>query len=118
GENFRLVIQSLNRYGNTIYIDDVSYSWVSGSGIESNASNIEVSAYPNPFSENLFIDLPDDSGYSFEIFNAFGEKFGFGVFDNAHSDMTQHFANLASGVYFIKVYGNNGCKTLKVVKER
>ena len=116
GKNFRLIIQSENRYGNTIYIDDLSYSQKASSGVRE--ENISLSAYPNPFHDNLMLDVDDLTGeFSVEIYDMMGRMVYNGIFYDNHISLSNAFEKEVDGVYFLKVYSNGSCKTVKVVKE-
>jgi len=36
----------------------------------------------------------------------------------SHIDLGYAFENELDGIYFLKIFNGNGCKTIKVVKER
>ncbi len=116
GRNFRLIIQSENRFGNTIYIDDLSYSQKASSGVRE--ENVSLSAYPNPFHDNLMLDVDDlDGEFLVEIFDMMGRMVYNGNFNESHVSLGNAFENGADGVYFLKVYSDGACRTIKVVKE-
>ena len=117
GKNFRLIIQSENRFGNTIYIDDLSYSQNQPSAVRS--ESVSLSAYPNPFYDNLMLDVDDiDGEYSVEIYDMMGKMIYNGSFSENHVSLGNAFEKEVDGVYFLKVYGDGVCRTVKVVKER
>jgi uncharacterized protein YeeX (DUF496 family) len=117
GNNFRLVIMSENRFGNTIYIDDVTYSQNVSANVK--AESINMSAYPNPFYDNLMLDVEDMNGkYTVEAYDMMGRMLFSERFAERHIDFGNAFANEVDGVYFLKVYSGEGCRTIKVVKER
>lgn len=117
GENFRLVIQSNNNFGNTIYIDDLSFSQVVTSVNES--KNMNMSVYPNPFHDNMYIDIDAiDDPCGLEVYDIMGRLVYSGELTESHVNVGQALESNDSGVYFIKVYGKNACETIKVVKEK
>ncbi|MBO7572596.1 MAG: T9SS type A sorting domain-containing protein [Bacteroidales bacterium] len=116
GENFRLIIESVNAFGNTIYIDDVSYSQ-EPSAVEQ-VSNIVMSAYPNPFCDNLMIDVDVNGEFSVEIFDVMGRMVFADKFSEQHVDLSHAIEKEVDGVYFLKVLSETGCRTIKVVKEK
>lgn len=115
GENFRLIIQSNNKYGNTIYIDDLSYSYKTTAVEDAMEQNMSV--YPNPFQNDLFVDLPGDGEHEVDIFDIMGRNLYSGYEYGSHVNLGSVFGNMPDGVYFLKVFGESGCKTVKVVKE-
>ena len=116
GKNFRLIIQSENRFGNTIYIDDLSYSQSQPSAVRS--ESVSLSAYPNPFHDNLMLDVDDiDGEYSVEIYDMMGRMVYNGNFSENHVSLGNAFEKEVDGVYFLKVYSDGACRTIKVVKE-
>jgi uncharacterized repeat protein (TIGR01451 family) len=82
-------------------------------GIDEVAKNFEASAYPNPFKNELTLDLESDN-YTIEIMNAIGQTV-FSSKNNTGKTLVQtgHFEK---GVYFVRMKNNNLIKTIKVVK--
>ena len=115
GNNFRLIIQSENRFGNTIYIDNLTF-WQEDPA-EVKTESIVTSVYPNPFHENLMIDVDGFGEYSVEIFDIMGRLVYSNNFNDSHVDLSSAFVNEGDGVYFLKIYSGNACKTIKVVRE-
>ena len=117
GNNFRLVIQSENKYGNTIYIDDVKYWQNEVSAVS--AETVNMSVYPNPFYDNLMLDVDDiDGEYTVEVYDMMGRMLFSEMYAESHIGLGNVFENEVDGVYFLKVYNGDGCRTIKVVKER
>lgn len=117
GNNFRLVIESLSTFGNTIYIDDLSYSQKS-SDIQ-DVKKINLSVYPNPFNEKLFVDIADFAGDCYiEVYDIMGKMLYSGNHAESQINIGPSFENATDGVYFLKVYSAGACETVKVVKEK
>ena len=117
GNNFRLVIQSENKYGNTIYIDDLKYWQNEVSAVS--AETVNMSVYPNPFYDNLMLDVDDiDGEYTVELYDMMGRMLFSERYAESHIGLGNVFENEVDGVYFLKVYNGDGCRTIKVVKER
>ena len=117
GKNFRLIIQSENRFGNTIYIDDLKY-WQNEPS-EVHTENVGMSVYPNPFYDNLMLDVEGmDGDFTVEAYDMMGRMLFSESFSEQHVELGNAFATEVDGVYFLKVYNGNGCKTVKIVKER
>ncbi len=75
---------------------------------------LEIKAYPNPVSDELFIQLPDNSGapIAYEIYNQLGRLMKIGhLLDNKIN-----VGNLTPGVYFLKINVDGQVGHLKLVK--
>lgn len=90
-------------------------------GIGKRKTAEEISLYPNPVSEELFIrsDFPDEKLLSVEIYDGMGRKISVvtnvsGTGDEISADVH----SLASGIYVVKIAdGKNNPVTKKFVKE-
>ncbi len=74
--------------------------------------------YPNPTSGDFMLELlkdPQDAGVSIEIFGTFGEKILFCEL-NGTSPKLISLADLAAGVYFIRLISGRGIETAKIIK--
>ncbi len=117
GNNFRLIIQSENRFGNTIYIDDLKYWQNEPTSVTTEIVN--MSAYPNPFYDNLMLDVDGMEGeFTVEAYDIMGRMLFSESFSDQHIELGNAFANEVNGVYFLKIYDGSVCKTMKIVKER
>ncbi|MFL5753683.1 MAG: T9SS type A sorting domain-containing protein, partial [Bacteroidia bacterium] len=85
-------------------------------GIQS-LQSIAARIYPNPFANQLTIELPSDrtSGYLLEITNALGQVITAAPVNNSRIILSTE--TWASGVYFYKLYNNNSVKAGKIIKE-
>lgn len=87
-------------------------------------SDIEAQVYPNPFENDLTIDLQNISlsqeTFLLDVFNLFGRKLQTVKVDSYNSEIHISMKNLPSGVYFIRIvpFGNNefNSRVLKVLK--
>ncbi len=117
GENFRLVVESINYRGNTIYLDDFSFSYGTADIAEETAMGFSV--YPNPFIDELYLDAADMEGeYGVDVFDFMGRMVYSGRYAEKLVNLASAFEGESDGVYFVKVYNNTTCRTVKVVKER
>ncbi len=118
GENFRLIIESSNTFGNTIYIDDLTYSFLEQEDAVDEVNDLNLSVFPNPFCDNLYIQVSeDDEIYKVEIYDIMGRILRSVDIVDEQTNIGYAFENEVRGVYFVKLYGKNNCKTVKVVKE-
>lgn len=87
-------------------------------------SKIKVQVYPNPFSDKVSINIhfrnPDV--YKFELYGIAGNKIKDlqqNVFDSDEYNLVFDFSGLqlSSGMYVLKVVGNNTIQTIKLAKQ-
>ncbi|CAN5204871.1 hypothetical protein BH09BAC5_BH09BAC5_14740 [soil metagenome] len=94
---------------------------VINSGISENANETQLSLYPNPTSDQLFVNYnglkADD--LRFTVFNMLGEIVK--TVDIGKTDGVSSYAfdliNIASGVYFVQVQYNGQVASKKFVKQ-
>lgn len=118
GQNLRLVFESeKNGDGSVIYIDDVSYSYKKVSSID-NSELTNISVYPNPFADELYIDVADEfESYNIEIFNVMGQMIYSGEFSEQVVNLGDALTGRESGIYFMKIFNDSKCKTMKILRE-
>lgn len=90
---------------NTIHVD-----WNLGTTDENTESIVTV--YPNPASDNVFVNVEGQS--HIEIYNIVGQCVKENDIQNGSEAIS--IANLPKGSYFIKVSGNHGTATVKFIK--
>jgi|GEM_PF-4127723 len=82
---------------------------------------LELSLYPNPVNQNVFIDfnLDEDTDMSFEILNSMDqivkniyEK----RYEKGFQNISVDISSLSAGVYYLKTYSNMKTKFFKIVK--
>lgn len=117
GENLRLVIEAEAGGGNTLYVDEVSFSYTSDINL-AQSSNL-ISAYPNPTDGSLFIENQLSNGdYAITIFDTMGRL----VFETSTSNKTYDasgiLADKPAGLYLIKILTEEGAKVIKVNKSK
>jgi hypothetical protein len=116
GQNFRLVFESTNVSGNTIYIDDVMISNKPLSVEMQNESSLSV--YPNPFYDEVLVDAEEFAGeYSVDVFDIMGRMIYSGKYSERQLNLSNAFVGKPKGMYVIKVYNSDVCKSIRVVKE-
>ncbi len=74
-----------------------------GQNSTSNASllNKRVSIYPQPATDNIYIDLKDSKGLIVKIFNQLGQEIA--SFANSQGIINQETSTWSSGVYFVRI---------------
>jgi photosystem II stability/assembly factor-like uncharacterized protein len=86
-------------------------------GIHENALSAQnINLYPNPASEQLNIELPSVSAFSYQISDVLGKSVINGVV-NGDSKAAINTSNLKSGIYFLTVQSEGQKATRKIVIE-
>jgi hypothetical protein len=87
-------------------------------------SKTNVQVYPNPFSDKVSVNIhfrtPDV--YKFELYGITGNKIRDlqqNIFDSDEYNLVFDFSglHLSSGIYVLKVVGNNTIQTIKLAKQ-
>lgn len=120
--SFRYKIVFENNSGNNIYVDYINMYPQSMTGIEENQNNNSISLYPNPTNENFTLTVNVDvaSTYYITIFDALGnsvENIFSGDLSAGLSSFEYSAANLAAGIYVIRIEGDELVKTVKLIKQ-
>jgi hypothetical protein len=82
-------------------------------GVNENVFNKNVSIYPNPASDKLFVEAP--SGSEIEISNLQGQLLKIIYTEEGRS--TINISDFSKGLYFVKVKNESGIAVKKFVKE-
>jgi subtilase family serine protease len=84
-------------------------------GIESPENSSAIKIYPNPFSNELFIEFKDNNELvDFEILNSAGKTISSG---NLLEKTTLNTAAFLPGFYMIKVHNEKVSETIKIIKK-
>ncbi len=108
----------------TATIDQISINGTAArEGLMTRETELSLRAYPNPFSEDLFIDvdnaLPGEN-YQVRLSNMMGQRvYGYetGASPEGTIDQRISLEHLAAGTYLLEVSAGVQRKTLKVVKQ-
>jgi len=129
--NTDVVPRSVDYYDISFGSDSVAYicgdsgvvlkSTVDVSGISENNNVSNLNAYPNPASEQLYLELNSEvpTNYTIRIFDITGTEVRSSqniVVIGKQIVQINNFSELANGVYFITVTNASGTATTKVVK--
>ena len=83
--------------------------------IEESIEKTRLAVFPNPFRDNLNIQLGDNEGSYIIVYNLLGKKM------TEHATLTETISletnSWPAGVYFISIYNDNSMETLKVLKQ-
>ena len=104
-------------WGEWIYLDNINITTSSATGISSHATNGVINVYPNPAHDNLFINVSENTN-ALSVINIMGQT----VLPEQRIVATQQvhtidIANLADGIYFMKVTStDNQPKIIRFIK--
>jgi len=92
---------------------------MTGIGIKENETQLlNVSVYPNPASNLLFIEFKERQGNTtIEIFDVAGKIVKAGAFLNSQKYTGIPVADLAKGLYLVRIRTGAGSVTKKFIKE-
>jgi hypothetical protein len=94
--------------------DTSNHISVTISGIQTNPHVESIKIYPNPFSDQLFIENDEDNEITIEIYNIIGEK----TFTNRMNLKKVIIGDLLSkGVYLVKLTDGKNEANRKIVKQ-
>ena len=111
GQNIYIAFRYQGKNGHTWYIDDVSVTEKNTTGIEdAETTNTQISVYPNPVKNMLYVSGITDNTPMVEIFDMTGRKV---KQQPATESMSIDIADLAKGVYVLSA----GYNKIKFVKE-
>lgn len=82
------------------------------------SENSIVSVYPNPTSENIFLEISDHflDNFTYSLWDIKGEELSKGVIRDSKTTIT--IKNFANGIYFLKVTQQNvSNKVFKIIKK-
>ena len=86
-------------------------------GIDSNVLQTDISVYPNPFSDNLYIQLPENfkGNFTFRVTDLTGKT----IYAQSQNDKSfvWNGSSLPKGVYVLSIENNGKTITKKVVKK-
>jgi hypothetical protein len=88
-----------------------AYKQIVTADIVSKIEKNDLSVFPNPVRDLLYIDAKDNKIYEFKIFDMMGQLVKSGRFENNQTNLS----SLISGVYLISI--NNSTKIFKIIKK-
>ena len=95
------------------------YKWsqlscdVSQTYIESPGNKSEITLFPNPFTDQLFIQLDNTSDVEINVFNNLGQKVGYRKYGETNL-VQYHAPNLEPGVYCFDITVNDKRSTHRI----
>jgi PKD repeat protein len=111
-----LIIESESGGGNYLYLDNFSY-FNTATVTEIKEDKI-VSAFPNPFSNQIIIELYDISARNELVFyNSAGQEIARDYSENKFYDAWHIFESQSPGLYFVKVSEGDNYSLLKLIRQ-
>ncbi|OYT11674.1 MAG: hypothetical protein B6I18_03335 [Bacteroidetes bacterium 4572_112] len=100
-----------------IAIDDNHYY----TSVNNISNSMDITVYPNPVSDELFIHIPTDYHYDnvvkIDIYNSIGEHIYSQMMEfKANSILNIPFFNKKNGMYIVKASGTYGVFVKKIIK--
>jgi len=102
--------------GGISFVKTTFYINFGGNSIENNETD-KISLFPNPVSDMMRIDIPINIFQHFEIYDIYGKKVYSYSIPSGQNLLEIDAVNYKSGMYLLKLVGNNNNKTLNFIKE-
>lgn len=74
-----------------------------------------ISLYPNPTKNSIYVNIKTPEHYSYVLFNHLGQQISTGVLNQTEDII--HLESVSKGVYFIQINGNSLNRTFKFIKQ-
>lgn len=105
-------------YGNNLYVDNVNFSSF-GVGIQENEMLNTISVYPNPITNNAFVEfnLAETNAVTIEMVNTIGQVVlheNIGKLNAGIQNYSLNAASLSNGLYFLNIKIGDNTVTQKV----
>lgn len=120
-EIMQLVQESGSQYNNPDYflgygIPDLQLALINGLSLtEFEIEELDLNIYPNPFSDEISISIPENEFVEISIFNILGKLVKQGTLTNSAPSLDVR--SLSQGIYISKLQSGNIIKTIKLIKE-
>jgi len=79
-------------------------------------NDINLTLYPNPSSDFIYLNISEKQDYSVSIFNSSGQILDNIIIQQQDEDKKIDITSYISGIYFVKIETENSIKVLKFVK--
>ncbi len=110
-----LAFTSVSNYGNNVYIDDIFIGDLF-TGVTETFSNSDISVYPNPTSNQLFISSSQSEIERIEVSDLIGHKVINQMPKNGNGkQITINVSELTPGIYLLTMYYRGGINTGKII---
>ena len=114
--NIKIAFETYNRFGNNLFIDNISIAATPEVGIKS-MENQKIMIYPNPTSGTITVYSGQKvEDLTFTLFNAQGSLvYSHNIQSTSHLSETLNLGNMPKGVYLVKIAGNNTAEQQKLI---
>lgn len=115
GQNkVRFKFENISSWGNALYLDNINIFGTPISSVKEASVKFDVSVYPNPASDLVFVTLPNVHPFtSIEVYNATGQKIATqAIFQRVIELNTSNYSN---GSYFIHFIGENASQHASLI---
>jgi hypothetical protein len=114
--NIKIAFETYNRFGNNMFIDNISIAATPEVGIKS-MENQKIMIYPNPTSGTITVYSGQKvEDLTFTLFNAQGSLvYSHNIQSTSHLSETLNLGNMPKGVYLVKIAGNNTAEQQKLI---
>lgn len=101
-------------------VDGVQFRWsdLNTTHIKSNGMSGRLLVFPNPASDNVFIDLKDIKANSIEMYNGSGARVYFDENVNRQSAHKIDVGSFPAGIYFVKINTDGAPLIKRVIKSK
>lgn len=119
--NFRYRIEFENDNGNNIFIDNINLYPASYASLNEEELTLDISVYPHPLLDNAIIklDLNSADNYTIKLYNSLGAEIS-NIYEGYLQAGTQTInwssADLAPGMYLLRVESEGKIQTVKLIK--
>ncbi|MFK5856441.1 MAG: PKD domain-containing protein [Bacteroidota bacterium] len=115
-DDVQFAFETYSSFGNPIFIDNVVVTQTVGTN-ENILNNSKVRIYPNPTNGSFTVIIPDNEEFTkLYITNQLGQTiYNYNISDNISHVAINESKSWKTGVYFIKLIGNIGIVTKKII---
>ncbi len=117
----QLIRESASQYSNPDFllgygIPDLQIALANGlSLVDFEESELDLRIYPNPVSDRIRLNVPNEEKVSIYVFDVLGKLVIESYFDNIKSSVD--IISLSKGIYIAKLQSGNTSNTIKLIKE-
>ena len=117
----QLIRESSSQYNNPDYllgygIPNLEVALANGlSLIDFEQAELDLRIFPNPVTDRIHLNVPDDEKVDIYIFDVLGKLVIESYFDNAKTNV--ELVGLSKGIYIAKLQSGNLSNTIKLIKE-
>ncbi len=113
-------IETVNRHGSNLYIDNLHIYADNNLYINDYANNLKLNVYPNPANEIITVDFKESvsQNITIKILDVLGKNlFQTELLNQKEGKFNIDINNFESGIYFVKYSNNSISRFVKIVKK-